>query len=189
MHVPESVCEVAVSLIVFMRGVNVGGHRTFRPSVLASGMRELDVVNVGAAGTFVVRKRIGRAKLRAELLKRVPFEAKIMICTGDEILDLIASDPFASQPAKPDIVRFVSVLAKPSQALISTPADIPPSGEWSVKILATKGPFVLGLYRRNMKAIGYLGQLDRILGVPATTRNWNTITTLARIVVQTNLNS
>ena len=31
-----------------------------------------------------------------------------------------------------------------------------------------------------MKAIGYLGTLDRIFGVPATTRNWNTITAIAK---------
>jgi hypothetical protein len=41
---------------------------------------------------------------------------------------------------------------------------------------------VLGLYRREMKAIGYLGQLDKIFGVPATTRNWNTITAISRIL-------
>jgi uncharacterized protein (DUF1697 family) len=45
-----------------------------------------------------------------------------------------------------------------------------------------KDQFVLGLYRREMKAIRYLGQLDKIFGVPATTRNWNTITAISRIL-------
>jgi hypothetical protein len=45
-----------MALVVFIRGVNVGGHRTFRPSVLARGLSDYGVVNVGAAGTFVVRK-------------------------------------------------------------------------------------------------------------------------------------
>lgn len=30
-----------------------------------------------------------------------------------------------------------------------------------------------------MKVIGYLGRLARLFGVPATTRNWNTITAIA----------
>ena len=51
-----------------------------------------------------------------------------------------------------------------------------------MKILATKDRFVLGLYRREMKAIRYLGQLDKLFGVLATTRNWNTITAIARIL-------
>ena len=42
--------------VVFLRGVNVGGHKAFRPSVVAKDLAEFDVVNVGAAGTFVVRK-------------------------------------------------------------------------------------------------------------------------------------
>ena len=33
-----------------------------------------------------------------------------------------------------------------------------------------------------MKTIGYLGQLDRLFGVPATTRNWNTIVAIVRIL-------
>jgi len=38
------------------------------------------------------------------------------------------------------------------------------------------------VYRRHMKAIGYLGTLDRIFGVRATTRNWNTITAISRVL-------
>jgi hypothetical protein len=31
-----------------------------------------------------------------------------------------------------------------------------------------------------MKVIGYLGAIDRLFGVPVTTRNWNTITAIAK---------
>ena len=47
-----------MALVVFLRGVNVGGHKTFRPSLVANELSDFDVVNVGAAGTFVVRNRI-----------------------------------------------------------------------------------------------------------------------------------
>jgi hypothetical protein len=33
-----------------------------------------------------------------------------------------------------------------------------------------------------MKTIGYLGKLDRVFGVPVTTRNWNTLTQIARVL-------
>jgi len=42
--------------------------------------------------------------------------------------------------------------------------------------------FVLGLYRRQMKAISYLGKIEKLLGVPATTRNWNTIEKVVKIL-------
>jgi uncharacterized protein (DUF1697 family) len=171
-----------MALVVFLRGVNVGGHRTFRPSLVANELSHFDVVNVGAAGTFVVRNRISQAKLRAELLRQLPFEAEVVICKGDDVLDLAAGNPFAGQPAGPKIVRFVSILAKRGQPLSSTPLSLPSGGKWFLKILATKNRFVFGLYRREMKTLRYLGQLDKIFGVPVTTRNWNTITAIARIL-------
>ena len=42
--------------------------------------------------------------------------------------------------------------------------------------------FVLGEYRRHMKTIGYLGKIDKLFGAPATTRNWNTIVSIARML-------
>src|SRR5206468_12799175 len=50
------------------------------------------------------------------------------------------------------------------------------------KVLASKPPFVFGVYRRQMKTIGYLGQIDKLFGAPATTRNWNTILSILRIL-------
>ncbi len=99
-----------MALVVFLRGVNVGGHRTFRPSLLAKELADHDVVNVGAAGTFVVRKPGSRAAFRAELLRRLPFEAEIMLCDGSDLLRLETENPFAAEASGPDVVRFVSIL-------------------------------------------------------------------------------
>jgi uncharacterized protein (DUF1697 family) len=171
-----------MALVVFLRGVNVGGHKTFRPSLLANDLNHFDVVNVGAAGTFVVRNRISQAKLRVELLRRLPFETEVVICNGDDILELASGNPFARQPSGPELVHFVSILSKRGQPLASTPMNLPSVGKWSLKILATKDRFVLGLYRREMKTLRYLGQLDKIFGAPATTRSWTSITAIARIL-------
>jgi uncharacterized protein (DUF1697 family) len=51
-------------------------------------------------------------------------------------------------------------------------------------VLARHGRFVIGEYRRQMKAIGCLGTLDRVFGASATTRNWNTITAIAKALKQ-----
>jgi len=181
-HSPVFDNTAVMALVVFLRGVNVGGHRTFRPSLVANQLTDFDVVNIGAAGTFVVRNRISQAKLRAEFLRHLPFQTELAICDGNDILDLASGNPFAGQPAGSDFVRFVSVLTKRGQPLPSTPLALPSDGEWLLKLLGTKGCFVFGVYRREMKAIRYLGQLDRIIGVPVTTRNWNTLTAIATIL-------
>ena len=171
-----------MALVVLLRGVNVGGHRTFRPATLAAQLKHLDAVNIGAAGTFVIRRPVTRAQLRAELARRLPFDTEIMICDGREIARLMSGDHFAGQPARPDIVRFVSVLSRRPRAAPPTPITFPSSGKWLLKILARDNRFVFGVYRRHMKVIGYLGTFDRLFGIPATTRNWNTIIAIARVL-------
>ena len=171
-----------MALVVFLRGVNVGGHRTFRPSILARELSHYDVVNVGAAGTFVVRKPGPRAEFRAELLRKLPFDAEVVLCDGRDLIRLEMENPFETQPSRSDIVRFVSVLSKADRGLASIPFTLPPSGEWFVRVIASKNRFVFGVYRRHMKTIGYLGQIDKLFGVPATTRNWNTIIAIVQIL-------
>ena len=176
-----------MALVVFLRGVNVGGHRTFRPSILARELSGYDVLNIGAAGTFVVRKPAlrtagSRAKFRAALLRKLPFEAEIVLCDSRDLMRLEMENPFGTQPSPPDVVRFVSILSKAGGVRASLPVTFPSDGEWLVRVIASQGQFVFGVYRRHMKTIGYLGQIDKLYGVPATTRNWNTIVAILRIL-------
>jgi uncharacterized protein (DUF1697 family) len=171
-----------MALVALLRGVNVGGHRTFRPSILVRELSEFAVVNIGAAGTFVIRKPGSRAKFRAALLAKLPFEAHVVLCDGRDFLRLETTNPFAAEPSSPDIVRFVSVLSKAGGTRVPLPVAFPPEGDWLVRVMASEGQFVFGMYRRHMKTIGYLGQVDKLFSVPATTRNWNTIMAVVKIL-------
>jgi uncharacterized protein (DUF1697 family) len=171
-----------MALVVLLRGINVGGHRKFRPLVLAGQLKHLDVVNIGAAGTLVIRRPVTRAKLRAELHRRLPFDAEIIICQGREVVRLVSRNFFAGYPARPDIVRFVSVLSRRSRAAPRLPVILPSRGNWLLRVLARDDRFVVGVYRRHMKVIGCLGALDRVFGVPVTTRSWTTMTAVAEVL-------
>jgi uncharacterized protein (DUF1697 family) len=171
-----------MALIVFFRGINVGGHRTLRPSILAGELGAYDVVNVGAAGTLIVRKPGSRARFIAELRRKLPFEAEIAFCDGSDLLRLEMEDPFGSEPSHPDLVRFMSILSKAGHCTVSPPIAIPEGEKWFVRIIGSKDRFVFGEYRRHMKTIGYLGQLDELFGATATTRSWSTIVSVLRIL-------
>lgn len=171
-----------MALVVLLRGLNVGGHRNFRPSKLAEQLQHLDVVNIGATGTFVVRRPVSPSQLRAEIAARLTFDADIMIFQGREIDRLLSHAVFARYPARPGIVRFVSVLSRVPRSTPRLPMSFPRRGPWLLRILGRDGRFVFGMYRRHMKVIGYLGSLDRLFGVRATTRNWNTIAAIARVI-------
>jgi uncharacterized protein (DUF1697 family) len=171
-----------MALIVFFRGINVGGCRTLRPSLLARELCAYDVVNVGAAGTLVVRKPGSRAKFLAELRRKLPFKAVVAFCKGSDLIRLEMEEPFGSESSRPDVVRFVSILSKTGRDKVSLPIPIPQSGEWFVRIIGSKNRLVFGVYRRHMKTIGYLGQIDELFGAPATTRSWNTIRSVLQIL-------
>lgn len=174
-----------MALVVLLRGVNVGGHRNFRPTALAAQLKHLEAVNIGAAGTFVIRRPVRRAQLLDEFTQRLPFNAGIMICQGRDIVRMMSRDVFSGHPACPDIVRFVSVLSRRPRSMPSMPMNLPATGKWQLKILARENRFVFGLYHRHMKVISYLGALDRLFGVPVTTRNWNTVIAIAKALEYT----
>src|SRR2546423_14170917 len=115
-----------------------------------------------------------------------------MIVPARDIVRLTSKDPFLAEPTGPDITRFVSVSAKPlptgvvsrlretsnvteSSGFLFLPVNLPSDPGWVIKIIAVKGRFVIGLYRRQMHAISYLAKIEKRFGVPLTTRNWNTI--------------
>lgn len=171
-----------MAIVTFLRGVNVGGHRTFRPSLLAGKLNHLGLINIGAAGTFIIRKSVTQTLLHSELRKHLPFETHVMMCSSRELLAAVSADPFDGIPVRADLVRFVAVLAKRARSLPALPFQIPREGKWFVRILSCNGRFVFGCYRREMKSIGYLGSMDNLLGVPATIRNWNTISQVLKIL-------
>ena len=171
-----------MALIVFLRGVNVGGHRRVRPSAIARELSKHDVVNVGAAGTFVVRKPGPRAKFLSALRQLLPFETEIVSCDSRDLTRLVDAKPFDGEVSRPDLVRFVSILAKPGRDRPVAPIAIPPRGEWFVRVTGTTDRFIVGVYRRHMKTITHLRQLDTLFGAPATTRSWSTIGAILRVL-------
>ena len=173
-----------VPWVIFLRAVNVGGANRCQPALIAKQLAKFGLVNIGAVGTFVVREDVSESALRAAIAKKLPFKCEIMICPARDIIKLASKDPFSQQPSGPNIVRFVSVLAKRLRALPPLPLSLPSDDDWLLKIIAIQDRFVLGLYRRQMKAISYLSQIEKRLGVPATTRNWNTIEKVAKILRQ-----
>jgi uncharacterized protein (DUF1697 family) len=174
-----------MALVVFMRGVNVGGHRTFSPGLFAKELAALDVVNVGAAGTFVVRGKVGQNAVRAELTRRLPFEAALMICPARERLKLAGAEPFRDELSDSEVRPYVTVLARRPRTLPRLPIRQPDGDQWQVKVIGISGRFALSLHRRQGRTLVYPNEVvEKRLGVAATTRNWNTIAAICEILAR-----
>jgi len=112
----------------------------------------------------------------------LPFEAEVAFCNASDLIRLEKKDPFGAEPPRLDVVRFVSILLKAGCGKTALPLALPEGGKWFVRIIGSRNRLVFGVYRRHMKTIAYLGQLDKLFGAPATTRSWNTILSVLRIL-------
>ena len=166
--------------VVFFRAVNVGGHQTFQPSALAKKLADFRVVSIGAAGTFVVLDHVGQARLRAGILRELSFQPELMICPARDVLALAGGDEFRNQPAGKNLGRFVTVLQKAPPALPKLPIEQPPDAKWEVRIVAVVGRFALSVRRLGETYSNAV--VEKHFGIPATTRNWNTLETICKIL-------
>jgi uncharacterized protein (DUF1697 family) len=162
-------------MVIFFRAVNVGGHQKFQPSSLAGELAQFDIVSIGAAGTFVVRKPVPEAVLRKEILKRLPFQPEVMICPAHQVLAL--ADTFGLRDDAHSVERFITVLRKAPPMAPALPLDQPDSDKWEVRIAAISGRFVLTLRRTGTRLYSN-AMVENRLGISGTTRNWNTLTAI-----------
>jgi len=113
--------------------VNVGGHSTFSTAAVA---KRLDLVNIGAAGTFVARRRVTAAAIAREL----PFETNVVVRPGAEVLALVKAGP----PRAPTGARiFVCILTKPPKRRPALPIEWPAGRPWAMRAVARRGAFVV----------------------------------------------
>src|SRR4051794_868800 len=128
--------------VVFLRGINVGGGNLCKPAAIAKQLSKFDIVNIGAVGTFVVRKDVPESTLRSAIAKKLPFKCEIMIVPARDVMKLGSKDPFARQPSSPDITRFVNVLHKRPPKLPKLPLCLPSEDDWLLKIISISSRFV-----------------------------------------------
>ncbi len=171
-----------MALVVFMRAVNVGGYQKFQPAALAKKLAELDVVNIGAAGTFVVRARVSEKALRKKMLAEMGFEPAMMVCAAEDVIDLVKSKPFGKKLAR-NAKGFVSIMDHP----LREPPDLPvdqPQGSWGVRVIAVEGRFAMSLWRRlEGETMVYPNAVvEKKFGVAATTRSWNTVEAVREVL-------
>ena len=166
------------SLVVFLRGVNVGGNKTFRPAEVA---RALGGVNLGAAGTFVLPGGAESA-VRKAILEALEFECEVIVCRGAAVVELARRAEKDPPPYGKDLKTMVTVLAAKPKSIPKLPAEVPAgASSWQVRLTAVDGPFVTSLWRRREGRFIYPNEVvEKLFGVPGTTRGWSTIESIRK---------
>lgn len=174
-------------LVSLLRGVNVAGHNILKMSELAELYESLGFENVRTylQSGNVVFSHAGKEtatvtlKIEKALKQRLSLDVIVFTRTSDELRNVIARRPFAKENLGKLHVTFLRT--KP----VNLPMDKLNALRDRYERFAIKDREVY-LFLPNGIGRSKLSNnfLEKVLGVPATTRNWNTVTALVDMATQ-----
>ena len=166
-----------------MRAANVGGTNVFRPAQLASRLKRLDLVNIGAAGTFVVRASASAADIRQAFAAALPFEPVLAIRPAREVVALVRAQPFQAVTLSKDLRGWIGVMTDRPRQQPALPHLMPAGPGWHFRLDTVTGRFAVGLLRRQPERQIYPGAaMEAAFGVPLTVRWWETFVKIAALL-------
>ena len=173
--------ETGLTLFAFLRGINVGGKNIIRMDELAEAFLSLGFTHVktyiqsGNIRFQAYESNIASINERIKIqLKRIfGYEGTVMLRTLEEMIFLLKSNPFREIVNDKKVKFYVSFLyEKPSNVPV-LPLVSEKDG-MEVFYICGKEAFILS--REVKGSYGFPNNfIEKVLGIPATTRNWNTI--------------
>jgi uncharacterized protein (DUF1697 family) len=169
--------------VALLRGINVGRARQvdmlrLREALTARG--HAGVRTHLRSGNVVLDSAMDEAQLAADVTAAVEeefgFDVPVVVRTGTELAAVVAGDPFATVASHPAryLVTFLPEPPAPDRVDALPPAD---GGEYLVR----GRELYLWLPDGVLTTPVGTWKWDRLLGVPGTARNWNTVVKLAEL--------
>jgi uncharacterized protein (DUF1697 family) len=171
--------------VVLLRGINVGGHNKVPMAELRRLLSEgghLDVRSYVQSGNVVLRSAAGGPEVAAgvrELLgKEFGLDIVVIVRTGPELAEVAAHNPVLRPDTDPAPQLHVAILERnpdPGRAAALDPNRAPPDE------LHLLGREVYLWCPEGLGRSKVFNGLERLLGTPATVRNWRTVGELLRL--------
>lgn len=175
----------AVTLVVLLRGINVGGHRRVPMADLRALLARLGFEDVRThlqSGNVVLSSAVSPAKVKTAiergLEQELGVEVEVFVRTRDELADVIARDPLGDVADDPSryLVSFLSAEPDPTGVREAAAVDVEP------ECFVAAGREVYAWHPEGVHASKLARVLsERRLGVTATARNWKTVTKLLEL--------
>ena len=169
--------------VILLRGINLGKARQVGMPRLKEVLTDRGHGAVRThlrSGNVVLDSPLGEQKLAADVRSAIEdefgFEVPVVVRTGEEIAAVVAGDPFATEATDP------------ARYLVTFMAEAPPRDKIDALPKADVGDYLVRgreLYLwlpdgiQNTPLASW--RWDRLLGVPGTARNWNTVVKLAEL--------
>lgn len=173
-------------VIALIRGINVGGNRIVKMQDLKALFENLGFGNVKTyiqSGNVVFDTEDGsgdeaiRTRIEAGMVESFGLEVSVTLRTAEELETVIRGNPY--DPLTPEELKRLYVLflaREPEQEALGRLA--PYEGKEDRLKIIGREIYILYSTRASESPL-FKVPLEKLLGVPATSRNWNTVTRLA----------
>lgn len=170
--------------IALLRGINIGPHKRMKMEKLRASCEALGFTNVKTyiqSGNIVCQagklsSDAAAKKIEAQIEKDFAFSADVIARTGDEMKQIVTGNPLLKEPgvdaSKLHVVFFLEVPSteaiKKLEAIVKLPDKARHKGK-EIYFYFPNGVSGSSIWKHN---------LDRVLGISGTMRNWKTVNTL-----------
>jgi uncharacterized protein (DUF1697 family) len=171
--------------IALLRGINLGPHNRIAMPALRETLTGLgydDVRTLVASGNVVLTSRVSPARLERDLQRQIAdafgVDVPVVVRTRDELAAVVDANPLADAMTEPKRLQVTFLGAKPPPELVAKveAAAVAP------ELVAFHGREVYAWHPDGIQRSALAALLaGKKLGVPATARNWNTVTKLLEL--------
>ena len=167
--------------VLFLRGINVGGHHKIPMADLRKELEELDLENVVTllnSGNVIFDTLIDNPEslekmISEKLEKTYGFPVPSIIRKAKTIYELFNDKPFQDVKVTKDFRLYVSFLKKNTQSDLELPWS---SADNSFKIIGKRDNSILSILDLSVsKTPKAMEAVEKYFGADITTRNWKTI--------------
>lgn len=171
--------------VALLRGINILGRNRIKMTDLVEALEAIGLAEVRTyiqSGNVVFRSRSRRkdnlaTRIRKAIATGHGFEPEVIVLTLDEIEKAMAANPFPEAEGEPKSIHLFFLDERPSSPDIAG-LDAKRAGRERFaldgKVFYLHTPDGFG---RSKLAAG----AERLLGVPATARNWRTMTKIVEL--------
>ena len=172
--------------IALFRGINVGGNNILPMKELVAVLESLglqDIKTYIQSGNVIFRSKVVDTaplarKIGAAIKKSHGFEPQVLLLDSAVLDKVIRGNPYPEAEAVPNTLHVNFLAAIPPKPDLKALEKIRAASErfhLSGDVLYLHAPDGIG---RSKLAVG----MERLLGVPMTSRNWNTVRKLKAMI-------
>lgn len=170
--------------VALLRGINIGPHKRMKMERLRATCEALGFKNVRTyiqSGNIVCQagklsSDAAARKIEAQIVKDFGFSADVIARTGDEMKQIVVGNPLLKEQgvdiSKLHVVFFseapLSEAIKKLEAIVQAPDKVRHRGK-EIYFYFPNGVSGSSIWKHN---------LDRVMGISGTMRNWRTVNTL-----------